>query len=44
MSNVSLTVKPTNIDVTMNWKVCPKCGRPVDPNWSFCPWCGQALG
>jgi Family of unknown function (DUF6114)/zinc-ribbon domain len=25
-------------------RVCPKCGRVVDPNVKFCPACGNSLG
>jgi hypothetical protein len=45
---LALTFKPT---VAVMWqqpapvqRVCPKCGRVVDPNVKFCPACGNTLG
>jgi Family of unknown function (DUF6114)/zinc-ribbon domain len=42
---LALTFKPT---VPVVWqqpvqRVCPKCGRVVDPNVKFCPACGNSL-
>jgi hypothetical protein len=43
---LAVTFKPT---VPVVWqqpvqRVCPKCGRVVDPNVKFCPACGNSLG
>jgi hypothetical protein len=43
----AITWKPTPPPVM--WaqpvqRVCPKCGRVVDPNVKFCPACGNTLG
>jgi hypothetical protein len=42
---LALTYKPA---VPVVWqqpvqRVCPKCGRVVDPNVKFCPACGNSL-
>jgi hypothetical protein len=44
---LAITFKPTPPAVM--WaqpvqRVCPKCGRVVDPNVKFCPSCGNPLG
>jgi hypothetical protein len=43
---LALTFKPTAPVVWQQpiQRVCPKCGRVVDPNVKFCPACGNALG
>ncbi len=43
---LALTFKATPVVVWQQpvQRVCPKCGRVVDPNVKFCPACGNSLG
>jgi hypothetical protein len=40
---LGITWKPSTVSQQAVTRMCPSCGRAIDPNVKFCPHCGKAL-